>query len=118
MNFWMLPNVEKITKQPTKAALDYYHHFTQPCILTYSDNTITSIFQGTGIAPLQHPLERDFMMLRVPMSECGHCHSTEIEVIYARFDRPLDDPKPGEIVCAYEVFCEHCNYFTYREYVL
>ncbi|TAE56146.1 MAG: hypothetical protein EAZ76_03990 [Nostocales cyanobacterium] len=118
MTQWMLPSIEKVTKQPTKAALDYYKRFNQPCILTYSDNTITSIFQGTGIAPLQHPLEREFMMLGVPMSQCGHCLSREIEVIYARFDRPLEDARPGEIICAYEVFCEHCNYFTYREYIL
>jgi hypothetical protein len=118
MNFWRLPNVENITKQPTQTALDYHSRFTQPCVLTYSDNTITSIFQGTGIEPLHHPLEREFMMLGVPMSECGNCLSREIEVIYARFDRPLENAKPGEIVCAYEVFCEHCNYFTYRKYIL
>ncbi len=113
---WMNPDEETINQQPTKAALDYKTRFTQPCYLTYSDNSITSIYEGTGITPERHPLERQFIMLRVPMTECGYCHSKEIEVIYARFDHPLEDPRPGEVVCAYEVFCHQCNYFTYRQY--
>ncbi|MBD2627256.1 hypothetical protein [Trichormus variabilis] len=117
MNPWMFsPDMEDVTTQPTKADPDYQTRFTQRCILTYSDNTITSIFEGTGIPPAQHPLERQFIMLRVPMTECGQCQSPQVSVIYARFDTPLEDPRPGEVVCAYEVFCHNCNFFTYRQY--
>lgn len=110
------PDIEQVTVYPTKAAPDYQTRFTQPCVLTYSDNTISSIFEGTGISPAQHPLERQFAMLRVPIAGCSRCQSTQVEVVYARFNRPLEEPSPGDVVCAYEVFCQSCHLFTYREY--
>lgn len=112
------PDEETISPTPILAKLDYLTRFTDPCRLTYSDNTITSIYEGTGISPNRHPLERQFAMLRVPLSGCANCQNPSISVIYARFTRPLEDPCPGEIICSYEVFCPSCGVFTSRLFVL
>ncbi|MFP4007559.1 MAG: hypothetical protein ACLFV6_06045 [Spirulinaceae cyanobacterium] len=109
---------EQITPKPILAASDYLSRFTDSCRLTYSDNTITSIYEGTGIVPNQHPLERQFAMLRVPISGCGSCQNPAVSVIYARFTRPLDEPSPGEVICSYEVFCPSCRVYTSRQFIL
>jgi hypothetical protein len=114
----MKPDDERVAEQPTHGAADYRTRFATPCALTYSDNRLTSIFEGTGIAPERHPLERQFAMLWVPFTGCGRCAGTNVLVFYARFIRPLDEPAPGEVLCDYELACDDCGGYTYRHFTL
>jgi hypothetical protein len=52
----MKPDDERVADQPIHGAADYWTRFDVPCKMTYSDNRITSIFEGTGISPERHPL--------------------------------------------------------------
>lgn len=115
---WMKPQVEQVSDIPSLAKPDYETRFTYNCRLTYSDNQITSIFEGTGVTPENHPLNRQFAMLRVPFAICGKCHSSDVMVIYAGFQRGLEDYSPQDIICDYEVFCQSCNVFSYRKFIM
>lgn len=57
-------------------------------------------------------------MLWVPFTGCGRCGGTAVLVFYARFIRPLDEPRPGEILCDYEFVCSDCEAYTYRHFTL
>ncbi|MEC4807319.1 MAG: hypothetical protein SAJ12_20095 [Jaaginema sp. PMC 1079.18] len=117
-NFSFSPQEEVVTPQPTYAKADYLTRFTFPCRLTYSDNAITSIYEGTGISPDRHPLQRQFAMLRLPIWGCGSCNKPSVSVVYICFTRPLTDDFPGDIICIDEVFCSFCEVYTGRQFVL
>ena len=113
----MHPSVERIGDQPYKAEKDYRTRFSDLCVWT--DDLVDwrfGGFQGRGIAPERHPLERQFAMLRVFFIPCGRCRGTNVSVIYAYFTCPPSDPAPGEVLFGYEIVCTDCQAYTYRHY--